>query len=115
VKAQEMIRRYMEVRESFRWRGIGDIPRSALKLRSEYAHLDAEVVFKELLPTEPIDDHKVCICGQILKGLAKPFECKVFGTGCTPQHPLGSCMVSSEGACAAYYRYGQLNREPAVP
>ncbi len=114
VKAQEMIRRYMEVRESFRWRGIGDIPRSALKLRPEYAHLDAEVVFKELLPTEPIDDHKVCICGQILKGLAKPFECKVFGTGCTPQHPLGSCMVSSEGACAAYYRYGQLNREPAV-
>lgn len=114
VKAQEMIQRYMEVRESFRWRGIGDIPRSALKLRPEYAHLDAEVVFKELLPTEPIDDHKVCICGQILKGLAKPFECKVFGTGCTPQHPLGSCMVSSEGACAAYYRYGQLNREPAV-
>ncbi len=115
LKAQEMIQRYMEVRESFRWRGIGDIPRSALKLRPEYAHLDAEVVFKELLPTEPIDDHKVCICGQILKGLAKPFECKVFGTGCTPQHPLGSCMVSSEGACAAYYRYGQLNREPAVP
>ncbi len=114
VKAQEMIQRYMEVRESFRWRGIGDIPRSALKLRPEYAHLDAEVVFKELLPTEPIDDHKVCICGQILKGLAKPFECKVFGTGCTPQHPLGSCMVSSEGACAAYYRYGQLNRESAV-
>jgi len=114
VKAQEMIHRYMEVRESFRWRGIGDIPRSALKLRAEYAHLDAEVVFKELLPTEPIDDHKVCICGQILKGLAKPFECKVFGTGCTPQHPLGSCMVSSEGACAAYYRYGQLNREPAM-
>ncbi len=114
VKAQEMIQRYMEVRESFRWRGIGDIPHSALKLRPEYAHLDAEVVFKELLPTEPIDDHKVCICGQILKGLAKPFECKVFGTGCTPQHPLGSCMVSSEGACAAYYRYGQLNREPAV-
>ena len=114
VKAQEMIQRYMEVRESFRWRGIGDIPRSALKLRPEYAHLDAEVVFKELLPTEPIDDHKVCICGQILKGLAKPFECKVFGAGCTPQHPLGSCMVSSEGACAAYYRYGQLNREPAV-
>lgn len=114
VKAQEMIQRYMEVRESFRWRGIGDIPRSALKLRPEYAHLDAEVVFKELLPIEPIDDHKVCICGQILKGLAKPFECKVFGTGCTPQHPLGSCMVSSEGACAAYYRYGQLNREPAV-
>ncbi len=114
VKAQAMIDRYMEVRDSFRWRGLGDIPHSALKLREEYAHLDAEVVFADLLPNEPIDDHKVCICGQILKGLAKPFECKVFGTGCTPQHPLGSCMVSSEGACAAYYRFGQLNQAAAT-
>ncbi len=111
VKAQQMINQYMEVRESFRWRGLGDIPHSALQLKEAFSHLDAEVVYRDLLPDEPIDDHKVCICGQILKGLAKPFECKVFGTGCTPQHPLGSCMVSSEGACAAYYRYGQLNRE----
>ncbi len=113
LRAQEMIDRYMEVRDTFRWRGLGDIPRSALQLKEKWAHLDAEKVFASLLPQEPIDDHKVCICGQILKGLAKPFECKVFGTGCTPQHPLGSCMVSSEGACAAYYRYGALNNEPA--
>ena len=108
TKAQEMINRYMETRESFRWRGIGDIPYSALKLKDEYSELDAEKVFADILPNEPIDDHKLCICGDILKGVAKPFDCKVFRTACTPQNPLGSCMVSSEGACAAYYKYGKL-------
>ena len=107
-KAQELINKYMEPRESFRWRGIGDIPYSALKLKDEYADLDAEKVFADILPNEPIDDHKLCICGDILKGVAKPHDCKVFGTACTPQNPLGSCMVSSEGACAAYYKYGKL-------
>jgi hydrogenase expression/formation protein HypD len=71
--------------------------------------LDAEIVFKESLPTAELDDHKLCICGKILKGLAKPFECKVFGKACTPKNPMGSCMVSSEGACAAYFKYGNLN------
>lgn len=104
-KAQEMISTYMQPREHFRWRGIGDIPDSALELRDEYSYLDAEKLFAELLPTDPIDDHKLCICGTILKGLAKPMDCKVFGTACTPNTPLGSCMVSSEGACNAYYRY----------
>lgn len=104
-KAQAMTETYLQPRAHFRWRGIGDIPHSALELRPEYAYLDAERVFAELLPTEPIDDHKLCICGTILKGLAKPMECKVFGTACTPNTPLGSCMVSSEGACNAYYRY----------
>ena len=105
VKAQQLIDTYLQPRSHFRWRGIGDIPDSALELRPEYAHLDAEKVFAEVLPTEPIDDHKLCICGTILKGLAKPMECKVFGKACTPNTPLGSCMVSSEGACNAYYRY----------
>ncbi len=105
TKAQTMIDTYLQPRDHFRWRGIGDIPYSALELREEYAYLDAEKLFAELLPTEPIDDHKLCICGTILKGLAKPMDCKVFGTACTPNTPLGSCMVSSEGACNAYYRY----------
>ncbi len=104
--AQKMIDEVMEVREHFRWRGIGDIPKSGLKLRDEYAKVDAEKVFAEYLSSEPIDDHKLCICGTILKGLAKPYECKVFGKACTPNTPLGSCMVSSEGACNAYYRFG---------
>ncbi len=108
TRAQELVNRYLEPRETFRWRGIGDIPYSALKLKDKYAEFDAEVRFADILPDEPIDDHKLCICGDILKGVARPTDCKVFGTACTPQNPLGSCMVSSEGACAAYYKYGKL-------
>ncbi len=104
-KAQALISKYFHTREHFRWRGIGDIAKSALQLRPEYSYLDAERLFSQQLPNEPIDDHKLCICGTILKGLAKPMDCKVFGTACTPNTPLGSCMVSSEGACNAYYRY----------
>jgi hydrogenase expression/formation protein HypD len=103
--AQKLIDTYLQPRSHFRWRGIGDIPDSALEIRPEFAYLDAEKIFGDILPNEPIDDHKLCICGTILKGLAKPMECKVFGTACTPNTPLGSCMVSSEGACNAYYRY----------
>ena len=105
VKAQILIEKYMQTREHFRWRGIGDIAHSALELKSDYAHLDAEKLFTSKLPHEPIDDHKLCICGSILKGLAKPKDCPVFATACKPNTPLGSCMVSSEGACSAYYRY----------
>ena len=70
--------------------------------------MDAEVIYKDILPTREIDDHKLCICGDILKGKANPKDCKVFGKACKPSTPLGSCMVSSEGACAAYYKYGDL-------
>ena len=108
TKAQKMIDKFMKPREHFRWRGIGDISLSALELREEYAEYDAEKIFAYILPTELIDDHKLCICGTILKGLAKPNDCKVFGTACTPNNPMGSCMVSSEGACNAYYRYGEI-------
>ncbi len=108
LKAQEMMHKYMKPRENFRWRGIGDIPYSALELKDEFEHYDAEKIFYAQLPHRPIDDHKLCICAKILKGLAKPKECSVFGTACTPNQPLGSCMVSSEGACNAYYRYAQV-------
>ncbi len=105
TKAQELINTYFQPRDHFRWRGIGDISQSALQLRDEFSYLDAEKRFADILANDPIDDHKLCICGSILKGLAKPMDCQVFGTACTPNTPLGSCMVSSEGACNAYYRY----------
>lgn len=103
--AQKLINRFFEKRE-FRWRGLGDIPNSSLKLKKEYEYLDAQKLYD--IPNKKLDDHKMCICGEILKGKAKPFDCTVFGTACTPQNPMGSCMVSSEGACAAYYRYGGI-------
>lgn len=105
TKAQKLIETYLEKRPAFRWRGLGDIPQSALQLKPEYAFLDAEKQFSDQLSYQNIEDHKLCICGSILKGLAQPNDCKVFGTSCKPSTPLGSCMVSSEGACNAYYRY----------
>ena len=95
-----------KVREQFEWRGLGDIPQSGLKMRPEYADFDAEVKFP--VSYQPVADHKACQCGEILKGVLKPWQCKVFGTACTPENPIGACMVSSEGACAAYYKYGRL-------
>jgi hydrogenase expression/formation protein HypD len=95
-----------EVRDQFEWRGLGDIPQSGFKMRPKYADFDAEVQFP--VPYQPIADHKACQCGEILKGVLKPWQCKVFGTACTPENPIGACMVSSEGACAAYYKYGRL-------
>ncbi len=110
VGAQQLVDTYFETRDEFRWRGLGPIAHSALKLKPAYAHRDAERLFAHVLSDREIDDHKACQCGDILRGLAKPADCRVFGRGCTPQRPLGSCMVSSEGACNAYYRYqGVLN------
>ncbi|PLY08947.1 MAG: hydrogenase formation protein HypD [Arcobacter sp.] len=108
IKAQELNDKFFERRSHFRWRGIGDIPNSALQLKEQYDYLNAEKLYESILPNEEIDDHKLCICGEILKGKANPKDCKVFGTACKPSSPLGSCMVSSEGACAAYYKYGNL-------
>jgi len=105
LMAQKKIHHFLEVRDSFRWRGLGPVPDSALKLRAEFSHLDAELHFADILSHDEIDDHKACQCGDILRGLKKPNQCKVFGRGCSPETPLGSCMVSSEGACNAYYRY----------
>ncbi len=107
-KAQELINKYFEKADKFRWRGLGDIPKSGLKLRDAFKEFDAEVIYKEILPTQEINDHKLCICGDILRGKASPPQCTIFGTACKPTSPIGSCMVSSEGACAAYYKYGNL-------
>jgi hydrogenase expression/formation protein HypD len=98
----------MELRTTFEWRGLGFISHSALKLRDEFAAWDAEARFA--VPGVRVADPKACQCGEVLKGVIKPWECKVFGTACTPERPIGTCMVSSEGACAAYYNYGRLGR-----
>lgn len=108
IKAQELIEKYFEKTDLFKWRGLGNIAKSGLRLKSEYAQYDAEVIYKDILPIEEIEDHKLCICGDILRGIASPPECTIFGTACKPTSPIGSCMVSSEGACAAYYKYGNL-------
>ncbi|GAA6617158.1 hydrogenase formation protein HypD [Scytonema sp. NUACC26] len=102
------INKVFEVRENFEWRGLGDLPYSGLKIRSDYAQFDAEVKFP--IPNLKVADHKACQCGEILKGVLKPWQCKVFGTACTPETPIGTCMVSSEGACAAYYKYGRFSK-----
>ena len=87
------------------WRGLGMIEQSGLDLRSEYDALNAKKRFDCSVISKP--ESKACICPQILKGLAKPYDCKVFGKACTPQSPIGSCMVSGEGACAGYYTYAR--------
>jgi hydrogenase expression/formation protein HypD len=111
AKAQALYEKYFEKAQSSLWRGVGEIKKSGLKLKSEYDAYNAELIYKEQLQKEKSrqnEEHKLCICGDILKGKSKPKECKIFGTLCTPSHPVGSCMVSSEGACAAYYKYGSL-------
>ncbi|MGF7238190.1 MAG: hydrogenase formation protein HypD [Frankia sp.] len=93
------------LRPFFEWRGLGSIARSALALAPKYEGYDAELRFD--IPGVRVADPQACQCGDVLKGVLKPWECKVFGTACTPESPIGTCMVSSEGACAAYYNYGQ--------
>ena len=107
-RALEVIAETMELRPTFEWRGLGFISQSALRLRAEFADWDAELRYE--LPGVRVADPKACQCGEVLKGAIKPWECKVFGTACTPERPIGTCMVSSEGACAAYYNYGRLGR-----
>ena len=101
--AQKLLAEVMEVRHRC-WRGIGEIPKSGLGLREDYAEFDAELRFN-IRNNNKIKEPSECISGIILQGLKKPPECPAFGTRCTPEHPLGATMVSSEGACAAYYRY----------
>lgn len=105
IKAQELMNRYFE-QTTFFWRGLGEVENSGLKLKDEFDFLDARKIYsKQLKNIKSNDDHKLCICGEILRGMAKPTDCKVFKKVCTPENPLGSCMVSSEGACSAYYKY----------
>ncbi|MFA7281635.1 MAG: hydrogenase formation protein HypD [Sterolibacterium sp.] len=106
LKAQALMAEIFEMRDSFEWRGLGEVPYSALKIRAAYADFDAEQRYG--LHYVPVPDNKACECGAILRGVKKPQDCKIFGTVCTPENPMGSCMVSSEGACAAHYTYGRF-------
>ncbi|MGH3728859.1 MAG: hydrogenase formation protein HypD [Micromonosporaceae bacterium] len=106
-KALAAINQTMELRPYFEWRGLGFISHSALRVRDEA--YDAERIFD--VPGVRVADPKACQCGEVLKGVLKPWECKVFGTACTPETPIGTCMVSPEGACAAYYNFGRFTRQ----
>ncbi|HRC56657.1 MAG TPA: hydrogenase formation protein HypD [Kofleriaceae bacterium] len=106
-RAQAVLAEVFEPRETFEWRGLGWIPWSGLRLRPAYAAFDAERRFA--VANLSLPDHQACQCGEVLKGAIKPWQCKVFGTACTPDTPIGACMVSSEGSCAAYYNYGRLS------
>ncbi|MEJ2565705.1 MAG: hydrogenase formation protein HypD [Gammaproteobacteria bacterium] len=110
-KAQALMAEVFELCDAFEWRGLGSLPHSALKLRAAFADYDAEERFA--IAQQTIPDHKACECAAVLRGAKRPEQCKVFATACTPDNPLGSCMVSSEGACAAHYRYGRF-AEPAT-
>jgi hydrogenase expression/formation protein HypD len=106
AKAQALVAEVFELRRAFEWRGLGEVPYSALRLKEGYAALDAERRYG--VADRSVPDHKACECGAILRGLKHPADCKLFGSACTPESPLGSCMVSSEGACAAHYTYGRF-------
>jgi hydrogenase expression/formation protein HypD len=110
--AQREMAEIFELRASFEWRGLGELPASALRLRDEYADLDAERRFE--ITTVAAADNPACECGTILRGLKKPAECKLFGTVCSPETPMGSCMVSPEGACAAHWTYGRFRNGAAA-
>ena len=105
-KAQAMVDEVFELRPDFEWRGLGVLAESALKLRPVFAAYDAELRFELRYRTVP--DHKACECAAILRGEKRPQDCSIFGSVCTPDNPVGSCMVSSEGACAAHYSYGRF-------
>ncbi len=104
--ALEAVAKVFELREFFEWRGLGSIDHSGVRMRPAYAAFDAERKFS--VPNLKIADPKSCQCGEVLKGVIKPHQCKVFGTQCTPETPMGALMVSSEGACAAYHQYSRI-------
>jgi hydrogenase expression/formation protein HypD len=102
-KAQRLVADVFELRQSFAWRGLGELPYSGLRIKSSYAAFDAERRFD--IAVEPAKENAACQCPAIIRGVKKPTDCAIFGTACTPRSPIGSCMVSAEGACAAYYKY----------
>jgi hydrogenase expression/formation protein HypD len=106
LKAQALMQQIFAIRPQFEWRGLGLIANSALQLKPQYQDFDAELRFN--VPAIKAADTKGCECPAILRGAKKPQDCKLLGTVCTPENPMGSCMVSSEGACAAYWSYGRL-------
>jgi hydrogenase expression/formation protein HypD len=106
VAAIHAVDQVYELREFFEWRGLGSINHSGVRIRADYAHYDAERRFA--VPNVAVADPEACQCGEVLTGVIKPWQCKVFGTACTPETPLGALMVSSEGSCAAYHQFGRL-------
>lgn len=108
--ALDAIDRVFEVREFFEWRGLGSIDHSGVRIRNAYERFDAERKFS--LPGLEVADPRACQCGEVLRGVLKPWQCRLFGTTCHPETPLGALMVSSEGACAAYYQYGGIRQRP---
>ena len=107
TKAQGLVAEVFELRRSFEWRGLGEVPYGALKIKQPFAAFDAEKRFA--LDCASVGDVKGCDCPEILRGVKKPTDCKLFGRVCTPDNPMGSCMVSSEGACAAYWTYRRFH------
>ncbi len=106
--ALTLMDRVFVTRDAFEWRGLGWLERSGLGIADEYARWDAERLFD--IPGDRVPDPVACECGSVLTGRIKPWQCKVFGTACTPDTPIGTCMVSPEGACAAYYNFGRIDR-----
>jgi hydrogenase expression/formation protein HypD len=108
AKAKALVAEVFELRKSFEWRGLGLVPYSGLRIKSPYAAWDAERRWP--VPQDSVPDNKACECGAILRGVKKPADCKLFGSVCTPENPMGSCMVSAEGACAAHWTYGRFRQ-----
>jgi len=108
-KAQRLVAEVFELRQSFEWRGLGELPYSGLRIKSAYGQFDAERRFA--IEAHAAPENAACQCPAIIRGVKKPTDCAIFGAACTPRNPVGSCMVSAEGACAAYYKY----RRGAVP
>ncbi|MGK5086743.1 hydrogenase formation protein HypD [Bdellovibrionota bacterium FG-2] len=106
--AQQNVAEVFELKRTFEWRGLGKLPYSGLKIKTKYAFFDAEIRFN--LKVHEVPDPKACECGAIVRGLKKPLDCRLFAKVCTPDNPIGSCMVSSEGACGAYYRFGHIEK-----
>ena len=111
--ALDILGQVFSIRPHFEWRGLGFIAQSALALNDQFAAWDAEQRFE--IPGVRVADPKACQCGEVLKGAIRPWECKVFGSACTPETPIGTCMVSSEGACAAYFNYGRFRARTRIP
>lgn len=108
-KAKAMVADVFELKPEFAWRGLGTVPYSGLRIKREYERFDAEKRFG--LVTRDVRENKACQCPAVIRGVKKPTDCEIFGTVCTPRNPIGSCMVSDEGACAAYYRYRRYAKD----
>jgi len=113
IKAKEFLKDVFSIRKTFPWRGLGEIPNSAYEIKPEYENFDGEKVFKVSINSGK--ENPQCLCRRIIKGLNKPPECKLFGKACTPQNPIGPCMVSSEGACLAYFKYRKMINKRGEP